>query len=340
MTTADPVRAPRGRRSARPSGDDREQAILATARRLMEERPFGEVSVDDLARGAGLSRPTFYFYFKSKEAVLLSLLEPLLARVDENFEGAAVRVQQDPPKMFHRGIKAFFTTFASDAAIERALALASGVSLNIETAGEEHFAKLTARKDYLQSVIAPLKRIAALTAKGSRYERVKTSTQFVVGAADETDKEIVRYMGGLYGRLGLRGIYFSAYQRGLGDPSLPGETSPASNAELLTREHRLYQTDYLLRKYGFGADEIGFDGAGNLPLDVDPKEFWARRHPERFPVDVNRADKAELLRVPGLGPLTVKRILAARKNGGRLSGFESVGLRGARARKAAAWTAF
>jgi AcrR family transcriptional regulator len=120
VTTANPVRAPRGRRSARPSGDDREQAILATARRLMEERPFAAISVDDLARGAGLSRPTFYFYFKSKEAVLLSLLEPLLARVDENFEGAAIRVQQDPPKMFHKGIKAFFTTFASDAAIARA----------------------------------------------------------------------------------------------------------------------------------------------------------------------------------------------------------------------------
>ena len=228
---------------------------------------------------------------------------------------------------------------ASDAAIERALALASGVSLNIETAGAEHFAKLTTRKDYLQSVIAPLKRIAALTAKGAPFERVKTSTQFVVGAADETDKEIVRYMGGLYGRLGLRGIYFSAYQRGLGDPSLPGETSSATNAELLAREHRLYQTDYLLRKYGFGADEIGFDGAGNLPLDVDPKEFWARRHPERFPVDVNRADKAELLRVPGLGPVAVRRILNARKAGGRIRSLESLGVRGALARKASAWTA-
>ena len=227
---------------------------------------------------------------------------------------------------------------ASDAAIERALALASGVSLNIETAGEEHFAKLTARKDYLQSVIAPLKRIAALTAKGSRYERVKTSTQFVVGAADETDKEIVRYMGGLYGRLGLRGIYFSAYQRGLGDPSLPGERSAATNADLLNREHRLYQTDFLLRKYGFAADEIGFDDAGNLPLDVDPKEFWARRHPERFPVALNRADRAELLRVPGLGPVAVKRILVARKNGGRVRSLESLGMRGALARKAGAWT--
>ena len=228
---------------------------------------------------------------------------------------------------------------ASDAAIDRAVALASGVSLNIETAGAEHFAKLTARKDYLQSVIAPLKRIAALTAKGTRYERVKTSTQFVVGASDETDREVVRYMGGLYERMGMHGIFFSAYQRGLGDPSLPGERSAATNADLLNREHRLYQTDFLLRKYGFAADEIGFDDAGNLPLDVDPKEFWARRHPERFPVDVNRADKAELLRVPGLGPVAVRRILNARKAGGRVRSLESLGVRGALARKASAWTA-
>ena len=226
---------------------------------------------------------------------------------------------------------------AADAAIDRALALASGVSLNIETAGEAHFAKLTARKDYLQSVIAPLKRIAALTAPGAPHARVKTSTQFVVGASDETDREVVRYMGGLYGRLGLRGIYFSAYQRGLGDPTLPGENSPASNADLLMREHRLYQTDFLLRKYGFDAGEIGFDGNGNLPLDTDPKEFWARRHPERFPVDLNRADKAELLRVPGLGPVAVRRILNARKGGGRIAGLDRVGVRGALARKASAW---
>ena len=227
---------------------------------------------------------------------------------------------------------------ASDAAIDRAVALASAVSLNIETAGAEHFAKLTARKDYLQSIIAPLKRIAALTAPGAPHARVKTSTQFVVGASDETDKEVVRYMGGLYGRMGMHGIFFSAYQRGLGDPTIPGERSTATNAELLAREHRLYQTDYLLRKYGFAADEIGFDDSGNLPLDVDPKEFWARRHPERFPVALNRADRAELLRVPGLGPVAVKRILAARKNGGRVRSLESLGLRGALARKAGAWT--
>ena len=228
---------------------------------------------------------------------------------------------------------------ASDAAIDRALALASGVSLNIETAGEAHFAKLTARKDYLRSIIAPLKRIAALTAKGARHERVKTSTQFVVGASDETDREVVRYMGGLYGRLGMHGVYFSAYQRGLGDPAIPGESSSATNGELLAREHRLYQTDFLMRKYGFAAEEIGFDDRGNLPLDVDPKEFWARRHPERFPVALNTAGRAELLRVPGLGPVAVKRILAARKGGGRAGSLESLGIRGALARKAAPWLA-
>ncbi len=226
---------------------------------------------------------------------------------------------------------------ASDAAIERALSLASTVSLNLETAGAQHFAKLTTRKDYLQHVIAPLRRVAALTAPGAPYARVKTTTQFMVGAADETDREVVRYMEGLYDRLGLHGIYFSAYQRGLGTPDLPGETSTVSNADLLRREHRLYQTDFLLRKYGFQAAEIGFDEAGNLPLDVDPKEHWARRHPERFPVNVNQADKAELLRVPGLGPVSVKRILTARRNGERVRNLAGIGLRGARAQRAAAW---
>lgn len=227
---------------------------------------------------------------------------------------------------------------ASDAAIERAVSLASTVSLNIETAGERHFAKLSARKDYLRSVIAPLKRIAALTAPGMPRARVKATTQFVVGASDETDREIVRYMGGLYDRLRMHRIYFSAYQRGLGDPSLPGETSPATNADLLRREHRLYQTDFLLRKYGFDAAEIGFDATGNLPLDCDPKEAWARAHPERFPVRLHTATREELLRVPGLGPLAVRRILEARRAGRRLRP-DALPLRRDLAAKARPWLA-
>jgi predicted DNA-binding helix-hairpin-helix protein len=223
---------------------------------------------------------------------------------------------------------------ASDAAIDRAVELASTVSLNIEAAGARHFAKLTGRKDYMEDVIRPIKRIAGLTAPGARRARVKQTTQFIVGASDDTDREIVSYMGGLYDRLRLHRIYFSAYQRGLGEPDLPGETSAASNSDMLTREHRLYQTDFLLRKYGFSAEEMCFGADGNLPLETDPKEAWAAAHPEFFPVSLQRAGREELLRVPGLGPVAVRRILERRKNGGLVRSLPEAGIRGALARKA------
>ncbi|CAJ1505925.1 TetR/AcrR family transcriptional regulator [[Mycobacterium] kokjensenii] len=112
--------ASRSRRAKRPSGDDREQAILATAERLLEQRSLGEISVDDLAKGAGISRPTFYFYFKSKDAVLLSLLEPMIAAADSEFVGAVQRLPADPRRVWRGGIKAFFTAFGSHRAIARA----------------------------------------------------------------------------------------------------------------------------------------------------------------------------------------------------------------------------
>ena len=120
VTAASSTRTSRGRRSARPSGDDRELAILTTAERLLEERSFADISVDDLAKGAGLSRPTFYFYFKSKEAVLLSLLEPMIARADAEFDGAVQRLPVDPRRVWRNGIKAFFTAFDSHRAVARA----------------------------------------------------------------------------------------------------------------------------------------------------------------------------------------------------------------------------
>src|ERR1700761_4955078 len=120
VATVSSSRPSRGRRSARPSGDDRELAILTTAERLLEERAFADISVDDLAKGAGLSRPTFYFYFKSKEAVLLSLLEPVIARADAEFDGAAQRLPADPRRVWRGGIKAFFVAFHSRPALARA----------------------------------------------------------------------------------------------------------------------------------------------------------------------------------------------------------------------------
>src|SRR6201987_5039724 len=120
VATVSSPRTSRGRRSARPSGDDRELAILTTAERLLEERSFADISVDDLAKGAGLSRPTFYFYFKSKEAVVLSLLERLTIRADAEFERGVQRLPADPRRVWRNGIKAFFTAFTSHRALSRA----------------------------------------------------------------------------------------------------------------------------------------------------------------------------------------------------------------------------
>src|ERR1700760_4622343 len=120
VTSVGQPRALRGRRAIRPSGDDREQAILATAERLLEERPLADISVDDLAKGAGISRPTFYFYFPSKEAVLLTLLEPMIARADAEFDDAMQRPPADPRRVCRDVINAFFTAFGSHRAVARA----------------------------------------------------------------------------------------------------------------------------------------------------------------------------------------------------------------------------
>ena len=229
---------------------------------------------------------------------------------------------------------------ASDAAIEEAVSLANAVSLNVEVPTRSAFSTLCTTKDFDRDVVRPMKLISQLTAPGSRRSRVKQTTQFVVGAADETDIEIVTASSRLYDRLGVQRVYFSAYQRGLGDPDLPGEKPRTSDpADLLTREHRLYQVDWLLRKYGFHADEIPFENDGSLSLKTDPKELWAQRHPEFFPVDVNRADKADLLRVPGLGPVTVARVLKRRKQS-RLRDIDSIGKWGKRLSKTARYVTF
>ncbi len=229
---------------------------------------------------------------------------------------------------------------ASRAAIDEAVSLASAVSLNIETPGAAHLAKLSSRKDYLRDIIDPLKHISQLTARGSRFEKVKQTTQFIVGPAGESDSEIVKYMWGLYDRLRLHRIYFSAYQKGLGDASLPAEGAGGDAAtDRFVREHRLYQVDFLMRKYGFQDTDILFDERGRLSLESDPKEVWAANHPEFFPVDVNKGSRRELLRVPGLGPVTVNRVLQWRRTQ-RIGRLEELGTMSARLRKARLYLAF
>lgn len=121
MTTSPGNRTslPRGRRTARPSGDERELAILATAERLLEDRPLADISVDDLAKGAGISRPTFYFYFPSKEAVLLTLLDRVVNQADSALQALAARLETRRDDMWRTGINVFVQTFGSHRAVIR-----------------------------------------------------------------------------------------------------------------------------------------------------------------------------------------------------------------------------
>ncbi len=141
-----------------------------------------------------------------------------------------------------------------------------------------------------------------------RFAPAGQSTQLVVGASPEDDRTIVTLASALYRRYGLRRVYYSAFIPVVRDPRLPETAAPP-----LRREHRLYQADWLMRLYGFAAEEILDGTESSLPDDIDPKTAWALRHPEFFPVDVHTADYGELLRVPGVGVTGARRIVAARR---------------------------
>ncbi|MDD4954532.1 MAG: helix-hairpin-helix domain-containing protein [Candidatus Omnitrophica bacterium] len=267
----------------------------------------------------------FLSYYKNRKVSGLFLSSAVTDNPDgtmERINRAALMLRRDN---FRGYIHLKIIPGASDAAIRKAVSLASAVSLNIETAGEDNFKALSTTKNYLRDIINPTRLISRLTKKGSFFHNVKHTTQFVVGASRETDREIVKYSGTLYGELNLDRIYFSSYQRGAGSSDVYGEHSGCTNSELLIREHRLYQADWLLRKYGFSAEEIPFSGNGNLSLEVDPKEMWARGHPEFFPVNINCAGKLELLRVPGIGLVVADRILKFRENNAKIRELRDLG---------------
>lgn len=147
-------------------------------------------------------------------------------------------------------------------------------------------------------------------ARAPRFAPAGQSTQMIVGADGASDQQILTSADNLYGNYRMRRVYYSAFSP-IPDASsiLPLQAPP------LAREHRLYQADWLLRFYGYGVEEItDTTQGGMLDLDIDPKMAWAIRHPERFPVDLNRDSKEMLLRVPGLGVRNVKRVLMARRH--------------------------
>ena len=130
--------------------------------------------------------------------------------------------------------------------------------------------------------------------------------QFVVGATDDSDQDVLGRVTSLYAGGGIHHAHFSAFRPIRDTPLEERRAAPA------LREHRLYQADYLLRAYGFAPDEIVFDGLGNLPLEREPKMVWALAHPASFPVEVRTAGYEELVRVPGIGPVSARRIVEER----------------------------
>jgi putative DNA modification/repair radical SAM protein len=145
--------------------------------------------------------------------------------------------------------------------------------------------------------------------RAPRFAPAGQSTQVIIGADASSDRAIMDMSTNLYGAYGLRRVYYSAFS------PIPDASSllPPRPAPLL-REHRLYQADWLLRFYGFAAAELATDAAGNMPLEIDPKLAWALQHRGLFPVDVNRADRDMLLRIPGMGVKSVGRVIAARRH--------------------------
>jgi putative DNA modification/repair radical SAM protein len=205
---------------------------------------------------------------------------------------------------------------ADDALISEAGKYADRLSINIELPEEHSLAKLAPEKD-VRAIRRTMGRLRLKldesnedrTAKAPRFAPAGQSTQMIVGADTASDQTILSTSANLYGSYNLKRVYYSAFSP-IPDASrnLPLQAPP------LMREHRLYQADWLLRFYGFAIDEIVDGDNPMLPLAIDPKLAWALRHRDRFPLDINRASREDLLRVPGFGRTTVDRIVATRQH--------------------------
>lgn len=192
------------------------------------------------------------------------------------------------------------------------------LSINIELPSAAGL-KLLAPQKTKETILVPMREVKRRSAE--RAEERKHSkkvpafvpagqtTQLIVGATADSDRTILQLSEALYRRMSLKRVYYSAYVPAVTDPRLPAPSRPP-----LLREHRLYQADWLLRFYQFRADEILSEALPDFDTRLDPKTCWALRHPECFPVEINKASYHMLLRVPGIGVLSARRICAARRS--------------------------
>jgi predicted DNA-binding helix-hairpin-helix protein len=233
---------------------------------------------------------------------------------------------------------------AEPAQVERLALLCDRVSYNLEAACQATLDRVAPEKR-ADDGVALLRKVRE-TARRAGFRRVKgdprppgravsagATTQFVVGMGPETDRDLLGASHALWREDAIHHPHFAAFRPIEGTPLEGAPETPA------LREHRLYQADYLLRRYGFAPEEIVFGTSGNLTLERDPKLAWALAHPERFPVEIATAERETLLRVPGLGPKTVERLLALRR-GATAVALPDLARLGAFARRAAGFLAF
>lgn len=207
---------------------------------------------------------------------------------------------------------------AEVAQIERLTSLATRVSMNLEAPCGDTLMRIAPEKN-LDTALVQLDRVRKQVNERRNEERegrprnvflpggtAGMTMQFVVGATPDTDRTIMSRVSELYAGHGIHHTHFAAFR--------PIRNTPLENvrAAPALREHRLYQTDYLLRDYGFAPNEVVYDESGNLPLENDPKTTWALAHPENFPLEVRTASRGQLLRVPGIGPASARRIVTER----------------------------
>ena len=204
--------------------------------------------------------------------------------------------------------------------IEKAGFFADRMSINLEFPTAESLGRLAPHKSR-KTILGPMRQIQlkarenknelALRQGGPRFVPAGQSTQMIIGAAGESDYQILMTAEALYRQFAMKRVFFSAFVNVNMDSALP----MVPRAPVLLREHRLYQADWLLRFYGFAAEELLSPGRPDFNVLLDPKCDWALRHLEQFPVEINRADYHTLLRVPGIGVRSAGKIVRARRYG-------------------------
>lgn len=213
---------------------------------------------------------------------------------------------------FHGYIHLKIMPGAEKAQVERTMQLADRVSINLEAPNSERLARLAPHKQFLDELLRPLKWVEEIrqnqpSSKGWQRRWPSTTTQFVVGGSDETDLELLTTTAWLNKNVRLKRAYFSAFNPIAGTPfENKTPTDPM-------REHRLYQASFLLRDYGFDLEELPFRDDGFLPLHYDPKFAWAQTTLKQQPIEINRADRRTLLRIPGVGLRGAEAIILARQ---------------------------